>query len=234
MLESKRTTKAEALKGIQVDFSRKIANNTYEYSENGIRKIRLHQTTIITFNANGSISLNSGGWRTKPTKARICEFSKIRISQESGVWHIHTSQGKFAFADGITIFPDGKVTGQGDAKQSLILQKKIKVYVASFVSELLAGKIPLPSSGDCWGCCMKDKEGKTAFGNSHLLEHIKEKYYVPSLLFNAVENEGILIKSAIYRICNGETISDYEKPLVNSYASKALSRYLKINLAIGR
>jgi hypothetical protein len=83
----------------------KIANNTYDvvYSDTK-HAIRLHDTDIITFD-NGKIILNSGGWQTHTTKARMNQYlSGISIVQEDFDWFVIDAEGnKKEFVDGMTI-----------------------------------------------------------------------------------------------------------------------------------
>lgn len=68
-----------------------IANNTLEHIRtNGDRCIRLHQTDVVIFKANGDIELNSGGWKTVTTKARINEHipSRFGLYQKDFEWFI--------------------------------------------------------------------------------------------------------------------------------------------------
>lgn len=81
--------------------------------------IRYHNTDVVTFATNGAITLNSGGWRTVTTKARFNEHLPGRwtVYQEAGIWYLAQgwgSEDKYIFADGITIQPDGTVTGAAE------------------------------------------------------------------------------------------------------------------------
>ncbi len=86
-----------------------------------------------------------------------------------------------------TMFPKGgKVTNP--------TKGQIRQYAEKFIKALKAGEVPLPSGGDCWFCLMGNDEGKTwgevSGDTSHLVEHIEEDYFVPSLLVRAVEKHG--------------------------------------------
>ena len=173
--------------------SRKIANNTYLIKGDGKISVRLHSTDIITFWHTGNIVLNSGGWKTVTTKARINEFSPFSIYQENSIWYVsftHHEPKTYCFKDNMVISTQTG-TVQGDTplteiKEKLKLKKQIKKYCDKMATYIKAGKLEQPSAGDCWGCLMKDKDGKTVFRNDHLLEHLKENYFVPSLILNAM------------------------------------------------
>ena len=78
---------------------RKLANNTYlhavtgapdregnSYGKPGDYVVRYHGTDVVTIHADGTFTLNSGGWYTYTTKDRISRFSPARIWSERGVW----------------------------------------------------------------------------------------------------------------------------------------------------
>ena len=51
--------------------SRKIANNTYLKRRGQDIAVMLHETDIVIFHPNNTFTLNSGGYRTRTTKARM-------------------------------------------------------------------------------------------------------------------------------------------------------------------
>lgn len=126
---------------------------------------------------------------------------------------------EYPYADGITIHADDTVSGiGGDPNAKLKLRRRIASYVKGYMSALAAGNVPVPSAGDCWYCALRTSQvetvdfgahvkGKAASGfydgtgdiplgaaigdTSHLISHMDEKYYVPSLLVNAIERFGV-------------------------------------------
>lgn len=94
---------------------RKIGNNTYLVRGEDSIHVRLHKTNIITFFPDGRVKLNSGGWRTVTTKARINEFMSTGwyLQQKNYDWFLQRYDGtqpRAEFEDGIVLHPDGKVT----------------------------------------------------------------------------------------------------------------------------
>ena len=72
------------------------------------------------------------------------------------------------------------------------IKKQIDKYVDGFIAALKEG-MPMPGNGDCWFCLFRDSEGKTwgdMGDNTHLLDHMEERYYVPSLATNALLERG--------------------------------------------
>lgn len=86
--------------------ARKIANNTYIVREgadtiNGV----LHHSAIITWARDGRVRLDSHGYRTVTTKARLNTFlegTPWRVVQERREWYVwnHRTGAKLPFEDG--------------------------------------------------------------------------------------------------------------------------------------
>lgn len=167
---------------------RKIENNTYaRVLPEGMVAIKLHQTDVVTIFSDGRMILNSGGWQTVTTKDRINSYSNAGISQRNGIWYMRDGS---LFYDGMTIGADGTPLKprktEAYEKKLKVIKKQAKQYAKDFVKELEAGNIAYPSGGDCWFCSMFKEAGNT----EHLKAHMKDKYYVPSLLVNACREAG--------------------------------------------
>ena len=186
--------------------SKKVDNNTY-WVRNGVDLcLKLHETNVVTLEPDGSIVLNSGGWKTPATKDRINNVvpRELMIYQNKSVWYV----GQYIFEDGMRMDASGKIhatlASEAKEKSSDKWVKKVNDFAKEIVARAFDGRMPAPSGGDCWYCLMQTKEGKTmgdAFNDSgHIVDHIKEKYYVPSLFWNAMkENQDYL--STIARHC---------------------------------
>jgi len=189
----------------------KLGNNTYlEWEPDETRgvepewfAVRLHSTNVVTFHADGRVVLDSGGWLTVTTKARLNDYipSGWRVYADRGVWCLahYASEGGWdnakAYADGITIYPSmgiESVTGEGeDPKAQQKLRKRIKAYAKGYIEAFYAGEVPAPSGGDCFGCSMVSADGIAPMGGSdHMLTHIEESYFVPSILARATKRFG--------------------------------------------
>lgn len=68
-----RTGKYDAVSaGLGNRRSRKVANNTYlERKGDGSISLRLHDTDVVNFRPDGSVAVDTGGWFTNTTRARI-------------------------------------------------------------------------------------------------------------------------------------------------------------------
>lgn len=129
---------------------RKLGNNTYllRDADGSTLHVRLHNTNIMTFRPDGSVTLHSGGWRTVTTKARMNEYlSGWGISQERGQWYVTRQNPKYKgweetpdepfwervclFAEGITLRPDGTVEGGEpleNEKKNLTLRRRVHAF----------------------------------------------------------------------------------------------------------
>jgi len=67
--------------------SKRIANNTLEIQyPDGSTAYRLHNTDIVTYKPNGDIVLNTGGWNTVTTRARMNSYlpQGLRVQRRKG------------------------------------------------------------------------------------------------------------------------------------------------------
>jgi hypothetical protein len=174
--------------------SRKAANNTVVRIENETAIIRLHETDIVTIKQNGNAILNSGGWQTVTTKERINRYTSAGISQRNSIWYMRDGS---LFYDGIEInangYPIKPKMPEKHEREMVTIKKQAKQYAHAFVEKLQAGEIGLPSGGDCWGCYFalnNSKNDPQPMGVQHLYDHIKDQYFVPSLLVNAAHDAG--------------------------------------------
>lgn len=187
----------QALSACKGRTSKKIGNNTYMEVEgegdDRIIYLRLHSTRIIAWKPDNSIVLNSGGWRTVTTKARLNDYMPFgRLYTEKGIWYYALGNDEYKFEDGMILKEDRTVLGAKlrDKKADSAARKEKKTvakYCREYVEKLFAGKIPAPSGGDCWFCSMFDSQGFNG-DPEHIRSHIfEETYYVPSLLVRAIE-----------------------------------------------
>jgi len=181
--------------------SRKVGNNTYlQRRGENIIAVRLHKTDILMLHPNGDVHLNSGGWRTVTTKARMNEFllRGYFVSQTRGQWYLND----VPYRDGMSITGKGDVVNGGcktEVADQAKLRRKVFRFAGEFVDALRENKISLPNNGDCWFCALRTEDGGTLgeksdrgkqYEGHHITEHIKQKYFVPSLIHRALEVMG--------------------------------------------
>jgi hypothetical protein len=238
--QSVRRTKAEQLVGVTFTGSpRKVAHNTVEYTrEDGTRVIRFHLTDIVEYKPDGSIMLNSGGFKTFTTKARLNQYLPAgwEIWAERGLWYVgkagHWSDKdspRYVFCDGLTFHPDGSVSGADpDAgKRAKLLAKQIRKFCQAMAD---LPELPKPEPGDCFLCQM-EINGEHEAGSDHLESHISddEMYFVGSMIIRAMAwagCTGFVINAAFSN--NG-----YQKQF-RDHAVRATRRYLRARLGLSR
>ena len=212
---------------------RKLENNTYlELRDNGDIAVKLHATDVVTYKPNGDTVLNTGGWHTVTTRDRINKYSNANISQKQGVWYVDNIA---TFADGMIVKPNGTLEGAGDdPKKELKLRKQVRKFADEYMRKLAAGEIKPPSSGDCWGCYYRTQNGESGMGSDHMLEHIKENYYVPSMIQNAFKQFGAapVQRWALSDIWNGKTDSNMKSFATDGRSKRMLVRHIYSELGL--
>lgn len=234
--------------------SRKLTGNTYlQRRDADTIAVLYHSTDIITFHSDGRTVLQSGGWRTSTTKERMSSYGPVNVSQSKGIWYCSDYRqgakdgGVTFYADGITFHSDGKVTGQGnDPKAETKLRGQVQKFARKYVEALRAGKIPPPSSGDCWYCSMRETGTRKPLGEcfsdrDHILSHLKENYFVPSMLYRALELRASMAeRDSVGRIWRALEADDTVTPeIANGWGEfvwdgvrRTLARYLMGQLAL--
>jgi len=179
----------------------RISKNVTVHDRGDHLALRLHNTDIIQFYPDGSMVLDSGGWRTVTTKRWMDDYLPpgLCIWSQKSVWYIGKGWGggnKKLFQDGARIGPKGGlcIPKGPSQKKMAALKKKVDAYARKFVAEMLAGNIPAPGTGDCFFCQMQDADSGENLGDKvssdHLLSHLDDEYFVPSLLVNALKEKG--------------------------------------------
>ena len=240
-----RETITEIMEGVKVlpgTKPKKVAHNTVRYTNSdGAEVIRLHHTDIILKNKDGTVTLDTGGWKTPTTKDRLNRFSPVRVYSKRGTWFV---DGEVPFYDGLTVAEDGTVPREEEkrAEHDAKATRKLIGEINKFVKKLDdLPELPEPGAGDCWFCAMFDREkvsepdwnhhkasGPT--GNSdHLMSHIEEGYIHGWLLANALTWAGYRNPGLIFRMEDSNLKAGREPKLLKN----ALRRYLKRKLGVG-
>jgi len=220
----------DSLQGRNKD-SRKVANNTYLQRRGGDIALKLHSTDIITWKSDNSIIVDTGGWQTPTTKDRLNNYlpAGCRLYQKDYIW----------FWDDGTPFTDGDVIKRGKifsssepdtVKEKQKLKKRIKGYAKDFAKALPVAE---PSGGDCWYCYFtinRDGNDTDIASTDHLTEHIREKYYVPSLLYKAMKQFGCtdFVMAMAFGQMDGGGMMD----VARRQAESAVKRYLNRRLGL--
>lgn len=173
--------------------SRKLANHTYLKRREDHIALRLHETDVVKFYPD-HMEAYTGGWYTRTTMDRITDYIP-GIHTVSHVWYMPDGS---LFYEGVKVDYTGRqisksVKPEATVKKTDKLKKRINTYCQK-VRKALEKGIEVPGGGDCWHCVMKTEEGKTMGDISdpagHLMEHIRQGYVVPALIWNSVKEAG--------------------------------------------
>lgn len=222
---------------------KKIRYKTWAVREGSSVGIRHHNTTVILYDEDGTITMDCAGWRSHTTKERLNNWLPPGwgIYQKNHVWYLHNNQGpnKWTYKDGIQITPDGEVIGTGDANKLKDLTRDVLNYVNGFMEALEAGEVEMPSAGDCWDCAMRlDEEDGETLGewtkSNHLLTHMEEEYYVPSLLMRAMEVNHISSMGGhgVVQMMEGKDPEGWYKTVGLTQAKRCLKSYMYHQLGL--
>lgn len=226
--------------------SKKVGNNSYLHKVDGDKvAYKLHETDIVIFSPK-EIELNSGGWQTPTTKDRInraLSMAKVAenipnrwdayLQQSHGNWYL----GKTPFMDGMKLNYDGKIlTKVKEAEKELgkreELEKEISRYVRALSKRIDEGTLNLESGGDCWMCSMRTQEGNTlgeATNDDHLMQHLKQKYFMVTLINNALEKRGYRFPAIFFANSEGKPDLEVMRQHKDTIL-RAVRRYFKDEL----
>lgn len=188
--------------------SKKLENNTYLKRYDDYIGVMLHTTDVVKFYPE-YFELDSGGWNTQTTRDRINKYSNARVWVKNSVMYVgipykegcsYHPESSVLFYDGIHYDYEGNLLSKTKDidkhnREVRDMKKKIKKFVDYCLSVAKSeGGVPHPSGGDCWFCLMVNKENKTMGdveeSHQHLINHMEENYCVPSLILNALLENG--------------------------------------------
>lgn len=204
--------------------------------------VRYHNTDVVIYHADETITLNTGGWYSVTTKARMCEYTRIRLYSIKGVWYVggDWKDQSPIFVDGMTINLDGQplhpqFPSLGDTERKRKLDKLVSAYIKGFAHSINTNGLSDPSNGDCFGCLFQvvgapevtqgamRRERPTPHGRvepmgvDHYLSHFEESYYVPSLLWNAIKARGYTNPPLIWRLIRDRKDVDMAARILRGY-----------------
>ncbi len=144
--------------------------------------VRYHHTDIITFKPDNTIHIYFNGYHTMTTRRRVSDIVNVRVWGANGMSEVAGTvvANRATIVNGIVTETDYKKSDEDQIKD---MKKKIKKYCKEYADAY--PNMDDPSGGDCWYCSLFGGQG-----SSHLLSHMEEKYYVPSLLPLAARDAG--------------------------------------------
>ena len=223
--------------------SKKLRYETWLHDRGEYFAIRHFETDVIRIYPRKTV-YDCDGWKSKTTKGRLNDYGPGRIYAEKGVWLASYGEKTVVYRDGITFHCNGCLTGGEDVatgKAEKALRRKIRKYSKAFVDALHNGEVGKPSEMDCFDCGMLDRGKSPNPGDSHLLSHIEESYFVPSLVVNAITAFPIseVGKATLYYTWNSSKslnplYHDCFSDLAWNQIEKSIRRYLYQKLGLVR
>lgn len=160
----------------------------------------------------------------------------------------------YHFQDGMVLMPDQTVLDREGNKLKVFdpvaekrkhkFRKRVNKYAKDFIDRLYDGKIPMPSAGDCMYCGMREVGTNKPMGElsrtpasgvpsrpasqcaNHIESHVKERYFVPSLLVNALEWRGSqVMKWTVGALMRGEDAPAMGGDYVRKEITDCVRRY---------
>lgn len=202
--------------------SHMLANNTLEFSlPNGGKTIRYHDTDVIEIDSRGTVTLNSGGWRTPTTKERInMGLPAGCYIYSSGGWLIKTPKGLFPFADGAKFKADGTPVNPKLLEKSAAKEARDKKLVARFLRNAAKNGWHDPA-GDPWVFSQPSR--------SVMLDWLQSDYFTARLCSLALESRFGPAGVSIYM---SDLVRKGGKP--DGWIKTLLRRYIYASLGIGQ
>lgn len=194
------------------------AKNTLDYTDTaGRRTIRLHSTDILTLSPNGAITIDTGGWNTHTTRARLNAFLP-------NGFRVHTSRGRLhlnnvPFLQHASVDLKGNIESDLPPAKDAKLAKHIDAYLAAWK------KRGLPKAEDSLGDPWVFTQDKVA--QSTMLGWAKSRYVFRKLLFLAHQYAGITDYGCALYLQD----ADRRGGKLSSFDLRRLRRY--INACIG-
>lgn len=173
------------------------ARNTLDYTDaKGVRRIRLHDTDILTLRPRGGFTVDTGGWNTHTTRYRLNAFlpSPWRVHTERGRIHLrnYETQTSTVFRDTVTVSASGKVKPDVSPKAADKLAKQIDAYMSAW------RKRGLPTAEESGGDPWIFTPGKVE--PSVMLDWIKSRYVHRRLYSLALAYTGLSDHALAYNL----------------------------------
>lgn len=162
------------------------ARNTLDYTlRDGNRKIRLHDTDILTIYPSGDFVVFTGGWNTVTTRARLNDFlpSGYRVSQSHGIAHLNGVPFRNAVSVSASISP-AEIHSDVSDSENAALTRKIDSYMRAWRKHGLPPESE--SSGDPW---IFTTQQKVSF--EIMLDWIESQYVFRLMYFLALKYAGV-------------------------------------------
>ena len=181
--------------GRPVAASKIAARNTLDYTlEDGTRKIRLHDTDILTFHPTGLIEINTGGFNTVTTRSRMNEFlpAGSSVYTERGVIHLRALGMDKPFTQ-TAVIDVAKARVLTDAKEGTI--EGDRKALDGFMKAWRTKGLPTAekSQGDPWAFPNQEtgKVEESVVRDWIETQYVFRSFYIMALRFAGIQDRGI-------------------------------------------
>jgi hypothetical protein len=200
-------SKSQMLEGLTDVVSSKMfgCSSILCHMENGSKILKYHDTIVFEQQEDGTITLDSGGFRTKTTKTRINDLlpAPWHIYAENGLWWVgnRDTLKRYVFSDKLRL-KDNKCLNED--KRVVNHTKKLRKQIAKYCKAIRTMEtLPIPELGDCLLCRVTTDGqvlGDIGRDQSHLLSHLEEQYIHGSLLVNALRANGHEVNQFVWNV----------------------------------
>lgn len=199
---ARRRRKADILSSAPAVTARFVARNTVEWTDaRGARRIRLYDTDILTFDPDGRIKVNTGGFNTATTRNRLNRFAPpgFRFWSRNGILHCSVPGKTSAvhFRERLEIGKRGAVLCDSTDEQLKRDRRLIDSYMAKIKR---MGEIPRPNGEDPW---IYPDPVTLKYPEDVVRAWLREKYVFGSLVVAAGRYAGLTDKGISYFMFDG-------------------------------
>lgn len=221
--------------GVAPAVAKLVARNTLDYTTpDGVRRVRYHDTDVVTVAPDGTVKLDTGGYNTLTTRDRINGYGGHDVCVYSNKGTIFARRGHgwsdgVPFRDTATISPDGKITPDQSPAELSVLPKLIDGYIKALKANYprLNDDGTPDSGGDPWMISGSIPSADVALDWLGAGEEPSGKPYIfNTIIYHACIASGHKEQGAAYMMHKAI------KEGVDTYATGKVRRYFKKALGI--
>lgn len=185
--------------GRTVACAKRAGRNTLDWTDDmGVRRIRLHQTDILTIQPRGGFTVDTGGWNTHTTRARLNEHlpKGWRVYTVKGTLYlceINMGMTQHPFRQTVTVNARGVVKPDVTPAAIAKAKKALDAYMKAWEAK------GLPSAADSGGDPWVFTAGKVdpyVMRDWMTSRYVFRKLYVLALQFSGFHESGVYYRLA--------------------------------------
>lgn len=245
-----RKTKGEILAGVEgITTSRLVARNTAMYQTvEGAQVMRLHRTDVFRRDADGTITLDTGGWNTVTTRARMNDALRgtgFSVYTSRGSLYLSTPNGAHEFVRRVIFRPESGIsesdggiqnpTGglekpaggiESDIGDGADSYDSLRPAVERYMTALKRDGIPTDTGGDPW-VWPNPETGKydAHYVKSWLADPDSgEPYVFGTFIWHALKRSGLTDQGAAYYV---REFNESKRPDMRRLVCGKVRRYIR-------